>query len=143
MIIPMDKGLCANVCHLKERRKISIYPHWSIWRLVRLRSDICSRNLFILFLVFMVCEIEEKKKAEEHGIQPAKEQYRPSNDCSSSKDISFSVAFAISLFHPSLSHPSARHLFPSNVYSSSPNERASSDCKLVRDLQKEESCVPF
>lgn len=49
----------------------------------------------------MVCEIEEKKKAEEHGIQPAKEQYRPSDDCSSSEDISSSVAFAISLFHPS------------------------------------------
>lgn len=74
---------------------------------VRLRSDICSRNLFILFLVFMVCEIEERKKAEEHGVQPAKEQYRPSDDCSSSEETSVPPPSLQSLSFPQSSPSSS------------------------------------
>ena len=54
-----------GVCHLKERRKILIHPRWSIRRRVRLRSGICSCNLFILLLVFVVRRIEEKEKEVE------------------------------------------------------------------------------
>lgn len=60
-----------GVCHLKERRKILIHPRWSIRRRVRLRSGICSRNLFILLLVFVVCRIEEKEKEVEESQYPA------------------------------------------------------------------------
>lgn len=119
-----------GVCHLKGRRKIPIYPRWSIRRRVRLRSGICSRNLFILFPVFMVCGIEEKKEAEEHGIQP------------SQGAISFSFRrLLISRGHQflcclrDLSVPSFSFLFrcplSSNVYFPLSNERASLDCKLA------------
>lgn len=99
---------------------------------VRLRSDICSRNLFILFLVFMVCEMEERKKAEEHGVQPAKEQYRPSDDCSSSEETSAPPP-------PPLQSLCSIPPLPSF----SRRRSNSSDCKLVGISRRKESCVPF
>lgn len=99
---------------------------------VRLRSDICSRNLFILFLVFMVCEIEERKKAEEHGVQPAKEQYRPSDDCSSSER----HQFLLRLCNPS---PFPNPPLPRP----SPGEGASSDCKLVSGSRERRIVCPL
>ena len=130
-----------GVCHLKERRKILIHPRWSIRRRVRLRSGICSCNLFILLLVFVVRRIEEKEKEVES-------QYPASQGAISFsfrrllisrghqflyylRNLSLSLSLSFSLSLPSILLflifcPRFSDALLSRI------ERASSDCKLAR-----------
>lgn len=131
-----------GVCHLKERRKILIHPRWSIRRRVRLRSGICSRNLFILLLVFVVCRIEEKEKEVEESQYPASQGAisfsfrrllisRGHQFLYYLRNLSLPLSLSPSLSLPSILLflifcPGFSDVLLSRI------ERASSDCKLAR-----------
>lgn len=140
-----------GVCHLKERRKILIYPRWSIRRRVRLRSGICSRNLFILLLVFVVCRIEEKEKEVEESQYPASQGAisfsfrrllisRGHQFLYYLRNLSLplSLSFSLPSFNPSLSH------FLSWFFrrSSFSNRKSILGLQISQDLVREGSFVP-
>ena len=140
-----------GVCHLKARRKILIHRRWSIRRRVRLSSGICSRNLFIPFLVFMVYGIRGKEEGS--GGAAATVSSQPRSNIVLLRAAAHLQRTSVPLLRsPSLcSIPFLYLPFSFNSLSLSlslslsvllSTERASSDCKLTGISRKEILAVP-